>query len=69
MGRRMTVEQVGAATPKPYVPCVRCEGYGVALGPIIEATGKRDMLPCKDCEGAGIKVRQSGGQLRRLVLA
>jgi len=60
----MTVEQVVTGVPKPYVSCDRCLGYGVGLGPVNEATGKREHVPCQECEGTGAKIR-AGDMLRR----
>jgi hypothetical protein len=39
--------------PKPYISCPECTGKGIAIGPVDESSGKREIRECRRCAGGG----------------
>lgn len=43
---------------KPYKACPECDGMGIKVGPIDEATGQRLIGECHRCDGGGALILQ-----------
>lgn len=41
---------------KPYLSCAVCRGMGILIGPMDEASGRREITEHKPCAGSGILV-------------
>lgn len=46
----------GTRAHRPYVPCAGCDGMGIIIGPVQEATWKRGIAEHAPCAGSGILI-------------